>query len=201
MLAATVQARFALPVRRRILIYTPHAGTWGLRLADAVAQRAPEAICMVVRRGEGEAPHARARVAVLDLPAIPASGCDPGLRALADVARAVDPEAIVVLGEPLGPRGELAPTLAALRAGPSPPERFLALTERELAAMGGEGGGRALRALMAWYDHALVFGERDACAAVEPAELREPGAVALSYVGGSPGVASLDRAARQLVGA
>ncbi|MEA2360649.1 MAG: hypothetical protein QOI62_3909 [Solirubrobacteraceae bacterium] len=188
-------------MRRRILIYTPHAGAWGLRLADAVAQRAPEAICLVVRRGEGAAPHAGARAAVLDLPAVPESGRDPGLRILADVARAVDPETVVVLGEPLGPRGELAPTLAALRAVASPPKRFLALTENELGAMGEAGGGRALRALLAWYDHALVFAERDACAALEPAELREGGTVALSYVGGSPGVASLDRAARQLLAA
>jgi hypothetical protein len=189
-------------VHRRILIYTPHAGAWGLRLADAVTQRAPRAICLVVRRGEGAAPHAGARAAVLDLPAVPSSGRDPGLRILADVARAVDPDTVVVLGEPLGPRGELAPTLAALRDVATPHRRFLALTERELAALGEPAGGKALRALMAWYDHALVFGEPDACAALEPAELRAAGGVALSYVGGaSPGVGSLDRAARQLVGA
>jgi hypothetical protein len=189
-------------VRSSILIYSPQDSDLGLRLATAVSARMPHGECLLVLRGDGGAPDPDSRVAVLDLPPLRAAGSkDLGLRVLADVARAMRPDAVVVLGEPLGERGELAPALAVLRAAARPPARFLALRGEELAQLGERANGRALRALLAWYDHALVFGERDDCAEGAPDALREASAVGVSYVGSGPGGEALDRAVDALVSA
>jgi hypothetical protein len=190
------------PVRRRILIYSPQDQALGARLASAAAARVPQGVCLLVRRGDRPSPDPFSPVAVLDLPPVPGAGRDNlGLRVLADIARTMRPDAVVVVGEPLGERGELAPTLAVLQAAGRPPARFLALNAGELASLAGHAGGRSLRALLDWYDHALVFADRDACAPHEPAALRDASAVGVSYVGGESAPAALDHAARRLVGA
>jgi hypothetical protein len=188
-------------VRSRILVYSPTDQSLGLRLATAVSARVPDGVCLLVRRGEGDAPDPGSRVAVLDLPPVLTVGRkDIGLRVLADVAREMRPDAIVVLGEPLGERGELAPALAVLRAAGRPAARFLALSEAELAQLSSRANGRALRALLAWYDHALVFGDLDECAEVAPDALRAPEAIGVSYVGADPDSGPIERAVAALVG-
>jgi hypothetical protein len=187
-------------LRRRHFIYTPHGGPWGLDLAAAITRHASDAVCLVVRRGSGPAPKASARIAVLDLPPAPSVGRDVALRVLADVVPALRPDAVVVAGAPLGARGELAPVLARLRCAPRPPARFLALSQGDLGALGTDGDGRALRALLAWYDHALVFAERDACAGLEPVALGATGTVAVAYVGAPSASTAHDRAADELLG-
>jgi len=182
-------------------VYSPPDQSLGLRLATAVSARVLEGVCLLVRRGEGDAPDPGSRVAVLDLPPVLTVGRkDVGLRLLADVAREMRPDAIVVLGEPLGERGELAPALAVLRAAGCPEARFLALSEAELAQLSSRANGRALRALLAWYDHALVFGDPDACAEVAPDALRAPEAIGVSYVGADPDSGPIERAVAALVG-
>jgi hypothetical protein len=185
-------------MRSRILVYSPREQALGLRLAAAISARVPDGVCLLVRRGEGDPPEPGSRLAVLDLPRVLTVGNkDIGLRVLADVARTMRPDAIVVLGDPLGERGELAPALAVLGAAGRPAARFLALGEDDLARL----DGRAQRALLAWYDHALVFADRDACAGVAPDALHSEEAIGVSYVGAEPGASPLARAVDALVGA
>jgi len=186
-------------MRRRILFYMPDAGIPGPDLASAVARRSPATECVVVRRGQGDSPRPQARVAVIDLPAAPAEGRDLTLRVLSDIAPDLQPDAVVVAGAPLGSRGELAPALAAMSEMSRPPERFLVLTAHGLKALGDRADGRALRALLAWYDHVLVLGESEDCDAHAPPALRDAGRVGLSYVGELSSPDTLDRAADRLV--